>query len=92
MTVIEAGAAIRNLERLIKEVGDTHRPITIKGKDRSAILVGEEAWRSIQETLYLLSVPGVADSIRKGSIPRSSSALNELLGGLLEPGIEDHFP
>lgn len=43
----------------------THKPITIKGKKASAVLVSEQDWESIQETLYLLSVPGLRESIRE---------------------------
>jgi PHD/YefM family antitoxin component YafN of YafNO toxin-antitoxin module len=44
----------------------THKPITIKGKNASAVLVSEQDWESIQETLYLLSVPGMRESVREG--------------------------
>jgi len=63
---MNATNARKKLYKLIKEVGESHEPITIATKDRSAVLVGEEDWRSIQETLYLLSIPGMADSIRRG--------------------------
>ena len=66
MSSINVTNARRNLYRLIREVRDSHEPITITGKDGSAVLVGEEDWSAIQETLYLLSVPGMAESIRKG--------------------------
>jgi antitoxin YefM len=66
MAAINATNARKQLYRLIKEVADSHEPITITGKDGAAVLVGEEDWRSIQETLYLLSIPGMAGSIRKG--------------------------
>lgn len=66
MAAINATNARRNLYRLIKEVGESHEPLTITGKDSSAVLVGEDDWRAIQETLYLLSIPGMAESIRKG--------------------------
>ena len=66
MAAVNATNARRNLYRLIKEVGESHEPLTITGKDSSAVLVGEDDWRAIQETLYLLSIPGMAESIRKG--------------------------
>jgi antitoxin YefM len=66
MAAINATNARKNLYKLIKEVGDSHEPLTITGKDSSAVLIAEEDWRSIQETLYLLSIPGMAESIRKG--------------------------
>jgi antitoxin YefM len=66
MTAMNATNARKRLYKLIKEVGESHEPITITTKDRSAVLIGEEDWRSIQETLYLLSIPGMAESIRRG--------------------------
>jgi antitoxin YefM len=66
MAAMNATNARKKLYKLIKEVGDSHEPITISTKDRSAVLVGEEDWRSIQETLYLLAIPGMAASIRRG--------------------------
>ena len=58
--------ARKNLYRLIKEVGESHEPVTITGKDSSAVLVNEDDWNAIQETLHLLSIPGMAESIREG--------------------------
>jgi prevent-host-death family protein len=66
MGAINATNARKNLYKLIKEVGESHDPITITGKESSAVLVSEDDWHAIQETLYLLSIPGMADSIRKG--------------------------
>jgi antitoxin YefM len=66
MAAMNATNARKKLYKLIKEVGESHEPVTITTRDRSAVLVGEEDWRSIQETLYLLSIPGMADSIRRG--------------------------
>lgn len=66
MAAINATNARKNLYRLIKEVGESHEPVTITGRDSSAVLINEDDWRAIQETLYLLSIPGMADSIRTG--------------------------
>jgi prevent-host-death family protein len=66
MTTITATQARAKLYRLLGEAAQTHNPIQIKGKRSSAVLIGEKAWRSIQETLYLLSIPGMRESIRKG--------------------------
>ena len=66
METMDATNARKNLYRLIDEVSETHTPITITGKDRSAVLVSEEDWNAIQETLYLSSIPGMTDSIRQG--------------------------
>jgi antitoxin YefM len=66
MSAINATNARKNLYKLIKEVGESHEPVTITGKDSSAVLVNEDDWNAIQETLHLLSIPGMADSIREG--------------------------
>jgi PHD/YefM family antitoxin component YafN of YafNO toxin-antitoxin module len=51
---------------LIDEVARSHEPIYITGKRANAVLSSEDDWRSIQETLYLLSIPGMRESIREG--------------------------
>ena len=66
MTVLNASEARERLYRLIDEVARSHEPIHIAGKRASAVLLSEEDWRSIQETLHLLSIPGMRESIRKG--------------------------
>jgi PHD/YefM family antitoxin component YafN of YafNO toxin-antitoxin module len=52
--------------RLIDEISSNHEPVTITGKRANAVLISEEDWRAIQETLYLLSIPGMGESIREG--------------------------
>lgn len=66
MGSINVTNARKNLFNLVQEVNDTHAPVEITGKDSKAILVGEEDWRSIQETLFLSAIPGMHESIRKG--------------------------
>jgi len=66
MTVLNASEARERLYRLIDEVARSHEPVHIAGKRTSAVLLSEEDWRSIQETLHLLSIPGMRESIRKG--------------------------
>ncbi len=66
MAGITATEARSNLYRLIDETAESHRPILIKGKRHTAVLISEEDWAAIQETLYLLSVPGMRESIREG--------------------------
>lgn len=66
MAGISATEARTNLYRLIDETAESHQPITIMGKRNSAVLVSEEDWTAIQETLYLLSVPGMRESIHQG--------------------------
>ena len=66
MRKLTATEARRNFCRLMDEVAASHEPVHIIGKRANAILVSEEDWRSIQETLSLLSFPGMRGSIRKG--------------------------
>jgi len=66
MPTITATEARSKLYRLIDETATSHEPIVITGKRGSAVLISEADWRSIQETLYLLNIPGMRDSIRDG--------------------------
>ncbi len=66
MTTITATAARKQLYSLLDDVADSHEPIQISGRRNSAVLLSEDDWRSVQETLYLTSIPGMRDSIRKG--------------------------
>lgn len=66
MTAISLTQARSKLYRLVDEVNDSHQPVTIAGRKSQAVLVGEEDWRAIQETMYLLSIPGMRKSIRDG--------------------------
>jgi len=66
MTVLTASAARACLYKLVDQANDRHEPIQITGKRSNAVLVSEEDWRAIQETLHLLAIPGMRESIRKG--------------------------
>ena len=66
MTILSASEARAKLYKLLDEAASSHEPIQITGKRNSAVLISEEDWRAIQETLYLLSIPDMRDSIRKG--------------------------
>ncbi len=66
MTTLNATEARSKLYSLIDEATDTHEPIIITGKRGNAVLVSEEDWKSIKETLFLLSIPGMRESIREG--------------------------
>lgn len=54
------------LRQLMDEAADSHEPIQITGSNGNAVLIAEDDWRSIQETLHLLAIPGMRESIRKG--------------------------
>ena len=66
MKTISATSARSDLYRLIDSTLSDHEPVQITAKRGNAILVAEEDWRAIQETLFLLSIPGMRDSIRAG--------------------------
>jgi len=66
MTTLSATEARKSLYNLVDDVALSHDPIQIVGKRNSAVLISEEDWRAIQETLYLTSIPGMRESIRKG--------------------------
>jgi prevent-host-death family protein len=66
MPVLSASEARKRLYNLVDEVRETHQPVQIIGKRNTAFLVSEEDWRAIEETLYLLSMPGMRDSIIEG--------------------------
>ena len=75
MTILTASEARANLYRLIDQTAQSHEPVFIPGKRSGAVLVSEEDWRAIQETLFLLSVPGMRESIKEGmSEPLGESA------------------
>ncbi|TWP37302.1 type II toxin-antitoxin system Phd/YefM family antitoxin [Leekyejoonella antrihumi] len=65
MTAISATAARSNLYNLIDQVNEESQPLTITGQRGNAVLIGEDDWRAIQETLLLESVPGLTESIRQ---------------------------
>ncbi|MEP1095806.1 MAG: type II toxin-antitoxin system Phd/YefM family antitoxin [Cyclobacteriaceae bacterium] len=56
----------KNLYKIVEETAQTHHPVHISGKKNNAVLVGEDDWRAIQETLYLTSIPGMRESIIEG--------------------------
>jgi prevent-host-death family protein len=62
-----ASDAREKLYRLIDQVDEEHKPIVITGKRKNAVLVSEEDWNSIQETLYLISIPGFVDSVKEAA-------------------------
>jgi prevent-host-death family protein len=66
MTTLKVSEARALLYRLVDEAKASHEPILITGKRSNAVLVAEEDWRAIQETIYLLSVPGMRESVREG--------------------------
>jgi len=66
MTTVNATEARANLYSLMDEASATHTPVLITGKRTNAVLVSEDDWNAVNETLYLLSVPGMRESIVEG--------------------------
>ena len=66
MTSVTATEARKQLYKLIDDVADSHEPVQITGKRGNAVLVGEDDWRAVQETLHLVSIPGMRESILEG--------------------------
>ena len=66
MQTLKASVARANFYRLIDETAESHQPIIISGKRSSAVLISSEDWSAIQETLFLLAVPGMRESIKEG--------------------------
>lgn len=78
MQTLSASEARANLYRLMDETAESHQPITISGKRHDAVLISAEDWQAIQETLHLLSVPGMRESIKEGLAEPASSCSKEL--------------
>jgi len=78
MTTLTASEARANLYRLIDQAAEAHQPIHIAGKRTGAGLLATEEWQAIQETLYLLSVPGMRESIKEGMAEPLGKSAKEL--------------
>lgn len=78
MQTLSASTARTNLYRLIDETAESHQPLVITGKRNNAVLVSAEDWAAMQETLFLLSVPNMRESIREG-MSTSASELADTL-------------
>ena len=78
MTAITATKARENIYQLIQDVNTNNMPVTITNtRGKNAILIGEEDWNSIKETLYLMSIPDMTDSILEGGSTPVSECLDE---------------
>jgi antitoxin YefM len=78
MQSLSASEARANLYRLMDQAAESHQPIVISGKRNDAVLVAAEDWAAIQETLYLLSVPGMRESIKEGMATPVDDCAKEL--------------
>lgn len=78
MQTLSASTARTNLYRLIDETAESHQPLVITGKRNNAVLVSAEDWAAMQETLFLLSVPNMRESIREGMSTPASELVDTL--------------
>ena len=78
MGSITATTARKGLYNLIVSVNENCAPMTItNSRDKGAALIGEDEWSAIEETLYLNSIPGMAESILEGAAEPYSECFNE---------------
>lgn len=78
MTAITATKARENIYQLIQDVNVNSTPVTITNtRGKNAVLIGEEDWKAIEETLYLMSIPGMTESIIEGGNTGISDCLDE---------------
>lgn len=78
MTTLNATEARARLYSLIDQAAESHQPIVITGKRGNAVLISEEDWNAISETLHLLSTPGMRESILEGMAEDVSECSTEL--------------
>lgn len=78
MPTLSASQARANLYRLIDETAASHEPIVISGKRHEAVLLSGDDWRAIQETLHLLSIPGMRESVLAGMSETVADCAEEL--------------
>lgn len=78
MTTLTATEARKSLYGLLDDVAESHTAIHISGKRNSAVLVSQEDWQAIQETLFLTSIPGMRKSIQSGMETPIRSCVKEL--------------
>jgi antitoxin YefM len=77
MATVSATEARKRLYALIDEVAQSHEPVQITGKRGNAVLLSEDDWRAIQETLHLVSIPGMRESILEGMAADASELSSE---------------
>ena len=66
MRTINISKAREKLFQLVSEVNNGFNPITIvNNKGKNAVLISEDEWKNIEETLYLSSIPGLVDDVNK---------------------------
>ena len=74
--VMTVSQARTNIYKIMDETSQTHQPIMITGKRNNVVMISEEDWNAIEETLYLNSIHGMADSIKE-AMEASDSEFSE---------------
>ena len=78
MTTLNVTEARAKLYSLIDETEQSHQPIVITGKRNNAVLISENDWNAVNETLFLLSIPNMRESIRQGLQADNNECSTEL--------------
>ncbi|MCK4609104.1 MAG: type II toxin-antitoxin system Phd/YefM family antitoxin [Gammaproteobacteria bacterium] len=78
MTTLTVSEARADLYRLMDQTAESHEPITITGKRNNVVMLAADDWAAIQETLYLLSIPGMRESIKEGLEAPIDECIEEL--------------
>jgi PHD/YefM family antitoxin component YafN of YafNO toxin-antitoxin module len=78
MMTLSASEARANLYRLMDQTADSHEPIVISGKRCNSVLIAEDDWAAIQEMLFLLSIPGMRESIKVGMAEPTAACATKL--------------
>jgi len=79
MAIFTATDARRRLYQLLSEVAESHEPVHITSNRGNAVLVSEDDWRAVQETLYLVAIPGMRQSIQDGLLTPIEECDDELV-------------
>ena len=82
MPVLNVDSAKEKLDTLLEEIQHTYEPLIIAGERHSAVLISEEVWRSIEETLYLSSIPGIKESIINGINEKIEDCATKLVSNI----------
>ncbi|MDR0636155.1 MAG: type II toxin-antitoxin system Phd/YefM family antitoxin [Treponema sp.] len=78
MSVLSVSEVKENLDIVLDEIQSTFEPVFIAGKNSSAVLISEDVWRSIEETLYLYSIPSMKESIIAGMQEKIEDCFSEI--------------
>jgi prevent-host-death family protein len=78
MTAMSATEARRQFHQLLDEVSRSHEPVLITGKHANGVLISEDEWLAVQETLHLVSIPGMRESILEGMATPGADLEDEL--------------